>query len=343
VFYPNIGSSFDGKINDFMFKIRGTKKDSGNVIIIDVDEKSIAKLGQWPWSRDKIAQILNNLTDAGIGIIGFDVVFAEKDRSSPAKIVEKFNIKVDQLPNYDNIFANTIASTPTILGYQFELEDKKFIKHEEIDIPAIFIERGKPKDLDTVINANGTILNHKLLQESAYSSGFFNNVPDDGGVVRSVPLIIRYDGVLYPSLILEIVRASMGIDKVFVNYSELGVENIQIGDFKIPTDRYGRLIINYRGPAKTFKYISAVDIYNNDFNKSAVNGKIALIGTSAAGLLDLRATPFESIYPGVEVHANGIDNIITQDFIYSPTWVEGINFIVILTLSLLVVLLSTWQ
>jgi len=342
MFYPNIGSAFDGKMQDFMFKVRGKVEDSKNVVIVDIDEKSIKQLGQWPWSRDKIAKILNNLTKAGVGIIGFDVVFAEEDRSSPARILRELNITSVNALDYDQIFAQTVANTPTILGYQFELEDKKFVIKDDLDIPAIFIERNKPDNMDTVINAKGTILNNKLLQESAYSSGFFNNVPDDGGVVRSVPLIIRYNDSLYPSLILEMVRASMGISKVFVNYSELGVENIQIGEFKIPTDRYGRLIINYRGPSKTFKYISAVDIYNNNFNKSDIEGKIVIIGTSAAGLLDLRATPFESVYPGVEVHANGIDNIITQDFIYTPSWIDGINFVVILSISIFVVLLSTY-
>jgi len=342
ILYPDISKNFNGKISDYMFLLRGKVPDSKNVFIVDIDEKSIKELGQWPWSRNKVAKILENLTNAGIGIIGFDVVFAEEDRSSPARILRELGIKKDA-PDYDAIFANTIANTPTILGYQFELENKKFIKKEEIDIPAIIIERNKPKGMDDmVIKAKGTILNTPLIQESAYSSGYFNNIPDDGGVVRSVPLIIRYDGQLYPSLMLEMFRAATGINTIYVNYSQLGVESIQIGDFKIPTDRYGRLIINYRGPSKTFKYISAADIYNNNFNKAELDGKIALIGTSAAGLLDLRATPFESVYPGVEVHANGIDNILTQDFITSPTWVDGMNLIVIVSLTFFVVLLSAY-
>jgi adenylate cyclase len=286
--------------------------------------------------------MLINLTNAGIGVIGFDVVFAEEDKSSPHKVLQKLGIKKEDTPNYDAQFNYVVANTPTILGYQFELEEKPYIKKEELDIPVIIIEKNKQAGQDMLINATGTILNNKALQESGHSSGFFNNIPDDSGIVRSVPLIIRYDNQLYSSLGLEIIRASTGINKVFVNYSELGVENIQIGDFKIPTDRHGRLVVNYRGPSHTFKYISAIDIYNNNFNPKDVEGKVGLMGATAAGLNDLRATPFEPVYPGVEVHANVIDNILTQDFLALPNWVDGANLIIVFFLTILSVLLITY-
>jgi adenylate cyclase len=193
-----------------------------------------------------------------------------------------------------------------------------------------------------VITAYGTILNIPLVQDNAYSSGFFNNVPDDSGVVRSVPLVIRYDDQIYPSLALEVIRAANGIKKVYVNYDSNGVANIQLGDFYIPTDRHGRLVVNFRGGEKSFKYIPAIDILNNKFNKKDIEGKIVIIGTSAAGLLDLRATPFDSIYPGVEVHANVIDNILTQQFIQKPSWIDGVNLIHIVLLVFLIILLVAY-
>ena len=342
IYNPTFITSFDNKLKDYMFIYRGVQKDSGNVVIIDIDEASLKTLGQWPWPRNKIATILENLTKSGVGVIGFDIVFAELDQSSPHKVLNDLNVKLENAPDYDNIFNLVVSKTPTVLGYQFELEDKKFIKKEELNIPALIIEKNKNDGQDMIINAKGTILNHPTLQESAYTSGFFNNIPDENGIVRSVPLIIRYDDQLYPSLALEIIRVSSGINKILINYSQLGVENIQIGDFKIPTDRHGRLVINYRGPTKTFKYISALDIYNNTFDSKDIEGKIAIIGTSAAGLNDLRAMPFESVYPGVEVHANAIDNILTSDFLVRPNWIDGANFLIIFFIALFATLLITF-
>ena len=342
IYYPSAVKSFDNKLKDYMFIYRGIEKDSQSIVIIDIDEESLKELGQWPWPRNKIAQILENLTASGVGVIGFDIVFAEVDQSSPHKVLKDFNIKAVNIPNYDDIFNTVVSQTPTVLGYQFELEDKKFIKKEDLNIPALIIEKNKNVGQDMLINAKGTILNHPTLQDSAYTSGFFNNIPDDNGIVRSVPMVIRYDDQLFPSLALEIIRVSSGINKVFVNYSELGVENIQIGDFIIPTDRHGRLVINYRGPTKTFKYISAIDIYNGLFDTTDIEGKVAIIGTSAAGLNDLRAIPFESVYPGVEVHANAIDNILTGDFLSRPNWVDGANLIVIFLIAILATILVTF-
>jgi len=342
IYFPEHIRKFDNSIRDYMFLVRGVKKDSGNVIIIDLDEKSINELGQWPWSRNKVGRILQNLTDAGIGVIGMDIVFAEKDQSSPSKVLKEFNITAKNIPDYDKYFDEVVASTPTILGYQFELEDKKFIKKEDIDVPVIVIEKNRPKGEDYLINAKGTILNHPDLQDSGYSSGFFNNLPDDSGIVRSVPMVIRYDDQLYPSLALEIIRVSMGINKIIVNYNEYGAQSVQIGDFVIPTNRHAQFIVNFRGPGKSFKYFSALDIYNNNFDPKDIEGKVALIGTTAAGLNDLRATPFESVYPGVEVHANIIDNILTKNFLSMPQWIHGANIVILLVISILAVFLVTY-
>lgn len=347
-YIPKTLESFDNRLRDYMFILRGEEPDSGNVVIIDLDDRSLKEIGQWPWSRDVVSDMLVNLTNAGVGLIAFDVVFAEEDRSNPVKVIKKLNIKTDrEIPDYDYIFASTVAGTPTILGYQFQLSKDNFVQKEAPQIPAIFIEKNRTdENKDMVINAYGTILNIPIVQDNAYSSGFFNNVPDESGVVRSVPLIIRYDEQVYPSLALEIIRTISDASKVYINYDQNGVSDIQVGDFFIPTDRYGRSIVNFRGGERSFLYLSAADIIKGDFDPKDIEGKIAIIGTSAAGLLDLRATPFEPIYPGVEVHANVIDNILTQDFIQKPSWVDGLNllhiFILAFVLLLLVAYLPLW-
>lgn len=339
VFFPKALESIDDRLRDFMFIIRGEIPQHDNVVIVDIDEKSLKQIGQWPWSRDDISKMLENLTNAGVGIIGFDIVFAEEDRTSPHKILNKYNIQKEDIPNYDEQFAYTVANTPTILGYQFQLNDVEFLETRTPDIPAIFIEKNRNLEQDYVINAKGTILNIPLIQENSYSSGFFNNVPDDSGIIRSVPLVIRYNEQIYPSLALELLRAALGVKKVVVNYNNLGVQEVSLGDITIPTDRYGRVIVNYRGKERTFKYLSASDIIQNKFKASDIEGKVVLVGTSAAGIFDLRATPFESVFPGVEVHANVIDNILEGDFLSRPAWVDGANMFHIFLLALVVFLI----
>ena len=339
IFFPKLPDSFDNRLRDFLFQMRGEIPNGNNVIIIDIDEKSLKSLGQWPWSRNKIATILEKLTQAQVGIIGFDVVFPEYDKSSPHRVLKELDMDNTNVPNYDQIFAQTVANTPTILGYQFELEDKEHLNDVVPNIPAVFIERNKSTSANYLIKAHGTILNIPIVQNNAYSSGFFNNIPDDSGIIRSVPLIISYNDIIYPSLSLELLRVATQTRKVLINYDEQGVSSISLDGIDIPTDRHGRLLINFRGKEGNFPYISALDIFDGTFNPKDIEGKIAIIGTSAAGILDLRATPFESVYPGVEVHANAIDNIIEQDFIYKASWVDGLNIIIIFFLSIAVVAL----
>lgn len=342
IFFPNLPDSLDNRLRDYLFTIRGELPHNQNVVIVDIDETSIKSLGQWPWSRDKLAKILENLTLANVGIVGLDIVFAEEDRTSPHKILQDLKIYKKDVPNYDLEFANVVENSPVILGYQFDLVKKDNVNAKVPQIPAIFIEKDKPQDKSYLIEAYNTILNIPQIQDKAYSSGFFNNIPDDTGIIRSVPLIISYDDTIYPSLALEVIRVINDTQKVVVQYDENGISNIILDDISIPTDRYGRMLINFRGPERSFKYISAIDIYNNSFDKSEIDGKIILIGTSAAGLFDLRATPFDSIFPGVEVHANIIDNILMQDFIYKASWLDGANILIIFVLSIIVVMLTTY-
>lgn len=341
-YLDKIPDSFDNRLRDYLFNIRGEIPNNNSVVIIDIDERSLKELGQWPWSRNKVAQILENLSSSNVGLIAFDIVFPEEDNSSPHKVFKKYNIKKDNIPNYDLELSNMIANTPTILGYQFELENKKHLIKDEPTIPSIFIERNKNEGERYLIEAYGTILNTQILQDSAYSSGFFNNLPDDSGIIRSVPLVISYQDMIYPSLALESLRILSNSKKVFINYDHEGVINITMNDIVIPTDRHGRLLVNFRGKERNFKYISAIDIYNNNFKKEDIEAKITLIGTSAAGLLDLRATPFDFVYPGVEVHANVIDNIIEGDFIYKASWVDGVNISMIFFISTIMILIITF-
>jgi len=337
IFTPKSIDSLDNALRDYMFLYRGTVDANDNVVIVDIDNKSLSQIGQWPWSRDVFSKLLLRLSDADVGIIGLDVVFAEADRTSPHLLANKFDLDASQLPNYDEVLARTVATTPVILGYQFELEEENVVDKTFPNSQAVIIQKGLNEQNDRIIKGYGTINNIPLVANSAYSSGFFNNTPDESGIIRSVPLVISYEGMLYPSLALEIVRLIQNQQKIYVQYGVIGAEKVTVGDIGIPTDMFGRALINYRGGKKSYQYISAVDILNDDFSKVDIEGKIVLIGTSAAGLLDLRATPYESVFPGVEVHANMIDNILKGDFIYKPEWADGVNIFHIFILVFCVV------
>ncbi len=334
LFLPSYFHSLDSRIRDFYFKFRGEEKTSDSIVIIDIDEKSIKGLGQWPWERDKISKILTNLTKDGAGIIGLDIVFAEADKTSPKRLAKRWGMDVKNLPDYDLILANTIAKTPTILGYVFDFDNKN--NKQAPQIPAIFIQKHKPK-FDFIPHAKGVLTNIKVIQDKAYSSGYMNNIPDETGMIRSVPLLIEYEGEVYPSLAFEMYRIAVGAKKVTVNYTKAGVESIQLANQYIKSDRFGRMYLNFRGSFKSYKYISAVDIYNNVIDKKEIEGKIILIGTSAYGLMDLRSTPMDSVIAGVEIHANMIDNLLHNDMISKPYWTEIVDLFIIIIISFVVI------
>ena len=322
---------FEHKIKDLMLESRGELRGDANIVIIDIDEKSLKALGQWPWSRDKIATILDNLRDLGVALIGLDVVFAEADNSSPHKVLATLGLPHKDVPNYDAIFAQIIAETPTVVGYVFALMPDSIAPEGHPKSAAIIIEQNRPTH-SSLIKPYRAILNIPEVQKQAYSSGYFNTIPDSDGIVRSIPLVMEYDGVLYPSLSLEMARIALGEKKIRIVYDESGLRHIEMGEHLIPTDFFGRLMVNYRGSQHSYEYISAIDIYNNTVDALHVKDKIALIGTSAVGLLDLRSTPFDSVYAGVEVHANAIDNILHQEFIAKPIWTRGVDLLSIVLL-----------
>jgi adenylate cyclase len=334
LFMPSHFQSLDDRVRDFYFNVRGPEKASDDVVIVDIDERSIKELGQWPWERDKFAQILTNLGNYGVGIIGLDMVFAEADKTSPDKLAKKWGISKKNLPDYDLILSHVVAQTPTILGYVFDFNAKN--TKDAPQIPAIFIEKNKP-EREFLPVAYGVLTNLEVIQKNGYSSGYMNNIPDATGVIRSVPLCIKYDDMVYPSLAFEMYRIAVDSKKVILTYSSGGIENIELGSQEIKTDRFGRLYLNFRGPAKSYKYISAVDVYNNTADKKSLEGKFVLIGTSAYGLMDLRSTPMDSVIPGVEVHANIIDNLLNDDMMRKPSWVEIANIAAIVIISFIVI------
>jgi len=317
LYSPKLLDTLDKKIKDSFFVLRGPIPASDMVTIIDIDEKSLSKFGQWPWERKILAKIVKNLTDAQAGIIGYDIFFAEKDKNR----------------SNDFLFAEALRNSPSILGLMFNFE-KNVSKNILPNIPAVFIQKNFSKEF--LPEAKGYLANIPLLQQSVYSSGFVNMIPDIDGVVRYVPLLIKYKDGFYPSLAFEMYRLAKGYTKIIINYTPNGVESIMLDNNEtVDTDRFGRMFINYRGAKGKFRYLSALDVYNNSFDASLVKNRFVIMGTTSAGLFDLRATPFESVYPGVEIQATLLDNLLKHDIISKPEYEELINILIMLVTAVL--------
>ncbi len=317
-------STIESRVRDLFFVPYDTPSQTNRIVIVDIDEKSLQALGQWPWERSIISQLIERLSQSAVAVIGMDMVFAEADKSSPSYIDHKLHLGLKNPLDYDLHLAKALQSAPVIAGYTFNMESND-TKGKVAHIPAVIIEKNKQKA--SIRYAKGVISNIPILQESVYSSGFFNVFPDEDGIIRNIPLLIGYQENLYPSLALEMIRYLYHEKRIIVQYTEEGVASIMIGDKEIPTDRDGQMAIRFRGPSHTFPYISAIDVLRYNVDKSLLQNKLVLIGSSSSGLLDLRATPIDNVIAGVEIHANIIDNILQGDFLFSPNWVSGFNIL----------------
>lgn len=328
-------TSIDNRLRDFMFLYRGAIPHHDNIVIVDIDEKSLKELGQWPWSRNKLARILENIHEGDPKVIGLDVMFSEPDGTSPARVLESLDMSgTVQIVDYDALLADVIERTHAIASYVFIFEPEE--AKMEFPINNVIIhERNRPKE-EFMIEPNSIVINIPQIQNRVESSGYFNTIPDETGLVRSIPLVMRYQGITFTPLSFEIVRRYLGEHEVFVEYGKYGIDHIQVGDYRIPTDRNGQMLINYRGTAGTYTYISALDVYHQQHDSNMLKDKIILLGSSAIGLRDIRSTPIDGTHPGVEIHANIIDNILSGDFISKPSWVETVDLMIILNVVFLV-------
>ena len=337
LFLPEYVEPLDKRLTDLLFKVRAEVNGDQRIIIVDIDEKSLKELGQWPWPRDTVAALLLKLSELGAGIIGMDMVFAEPDNTSPRRVLRRIGLELNQtLPDYDVILAQSLQATPTIAGYALDLEQNN--SRRIPDTPGVIIQSKRPTH-PTLLRAKGLISNIDTLQDALYSSGFFNTIIDEDGILRYVPLLAEYQDELLPSLSLEMVRNILGAGRIDVLYNEQGVEHIAIGDHTIPTDNYGRIFVNFRGGAHTYRYISASDVLSGRIARSEIEGRIALFGASAIGLKDNRATPFAGVVPGVEIHATVIDNILNQDYLKRPLDAMAIETLLFIVLPVLMMLI----
>lgn len=293
------------------------------VTVIDLDEDSLAEIGQWPWSRGIVAEMVEKLTAAGAIAIGFDIVFAEPDRLSPPRLADalppqyaEIAAQLRGLPDTDQMLADTLARTPTVLG-QTAAGDARGLSVKPIAgiakkgaDPALFLYR-----------YSGLVHNLPLLESHAVGSGLFNYATDGDNVVRRVPAMIAIAGQVYPTLSMEMIRVAAGLPNYVVNTdATFGVQSILVqgeNPILVPTDSTATLWPHY-AKYTSQRYLSAREVVKGTFNPARIENKLVIFGASAAGLRDLRTTPIDEDIPGVEVHAQLLESMLTDTLLTRP-------------------------
>ncbi len=350
---PLFISYLDNKIYDIFLIHAPHHAPTNSTVIVDIDEKSLKKYGQWPWPRYLVALLLEKIRQRGARAIGLDILFAEPDRTSPKRIKKELkrflNIDVDfkglppALEDNDKILARVISNPVYVLGYFFTFTPIESLSPPHLPIPSptinIVRKAGVSSEKTFLLRAEGALLPINILLSHVRACGFFNTQPENDGILRRTPFVIWYRGKVYPSLALAtLLEALPGINPI-LKITSNGVESLRLGKTIIPLDRGGRFWINFMGPSYTLPYISAQDILEDKVSQEELRDKIVFVGTSATGLMDLKSIPLDPVYPGVEAHATIVENILTGNFITRPDWAPGAELIATIGAGIVLTLL----
>jgi adenylate cyclase len=334
------------------------------IVILDIDEKSLGELGHWPWSRKLMAELVEKLFERyGVAVLGFDVVWAERDPSSGIEVLDglarrelkenpQFQNTYSRLRpslDFDERFAASFKNRPVVLGYYFNSEHKAVKVNA---LPAPVLPKGTFSGRRVEFASwTGYTGNLPVYVENAAAAGHINPVVDFDGVLRRVPLIVEYDGEYYEAFSLAVVRTLLALQTGRPPEVEPGfppddanLEWLKVGPLQIPVDAAAAALVPYRGKRDSFRYVPLADVAKDRLAPEQLRGKVALVGTTAPGLLDMRATPVDSVFPGVELHANMIAGILDRELKHKPRYVVGVEVAVLglagLALAVLIPTLS---
>jgi adenylate cyclase len=356
-----------GLLSEFMQRIEGLVYDlrynatlpdvtpvDNRIVIVTLDEKSLAKEGHWPWPRDKVAAMTDIMMDGGAAVVGYDILFTEPqlntanmvkqklDKVSDRALLQRLNALSPDF-DYDKKLADSFRGRDVVLGYTFHNQEAK----QEGGLPAPIASQSELDwDIGIIKSMPSYTASLPVLSDAAATTAFLTTFRDPDGILRRTPLVIRYGDKLYSSFALEMAKTYFLLDKIQINTSKVGAQRvpdyISLGSVHIPVDEFGQAIIPYRGASPAFHYVSASDVLSRNFAPGLFANKIVIVGATALALGDVVATPVQSIYPGVEVHASLLSGILDANFPAKPSWATGVNFVVTATLGVLMAVLMPW-
>lgn len=319
----------EGRIYDSFLR-QAPHRPAGTVpVVVDIDEESLRRYGQWPWPRYRVAQLLGRLRELGASAVALDIVFAEPDRTSlpliAREIERDLGVVVDlgeptgRDADNDRRLAEVLEDGPFVLGYAFDFESGSDEPPDECVLHPLALDPADRGSGARLARAPRAVCNLPQLARAAGASGFFNVAPDPDGTVRSVPLLIEHRGEVYPSLALAALVRAGGAGAVALGGSTGGGGRLTVAGREIPFDSAGNMLVRFRGAGRGYRYLSAADVLKGRVPAAALSGRIAFVGTTAAGLKELRATPFDPAFPGPEVHAAALDTMLQGDFLQRPS------------------------
>ena len=317
------------------------------IVIIEIDEKSLLELGRWPWSRATIADLVDRVFEAGAAVMAMDVMYTEPQQDGIGELLDSMSDELrdsilENIPlpesfgGADQRLARSLEGRKVVLGYAIA-EASSFPKGS---LPPPLVMDSWLVESLVLIDMDSYIANLDILQQRASGGGFFSIMPDDDGIIRTAPLLARRNGELYGSLALETVRLFLDAQQILLTPKPIGdymvVESVSLdGLTDIPTGGFGYVLVPYRGKTGSFPYISSSDVLNGDIPEGIFENRIVLFGATAIGLYDMRSTPIESVFPGVEVHANVIAGLLDGHFPNEPPWALGTNVALLLALGVM--------
>lgn len=333
------------------------------IVIVDIDEASQVELGQWPWPRDTLATIVDNLFDHyGVRVMGFDALFAEAEETSAERLLEL--LETSELADQPEVmaklatlresldsnirFSEALIARNVVTGFVFKdsLSDNE--PETTGTLPAPIIREAELSGVTVpFVQARGFAGTLKDLQDNALSGGFFDSpLIDSDGVFRRAPLVQRYRGDLYPSLALAVTHTALGAPPVGLEFANnragrlggIDLESFRLGDRAIPVNEQVAVFIPFRGRQGSFPFVPAKDVFDLSAPPELLSDKIVLLGASAAGLLDLRSTPVGQRYIGVEAHANLIAGLFDGTIRQQPSYSDGLELFLLAVIGLLTVL-----
>jgi adenylate cyclase len=327
---PPMISRVDQRIYDMLLPLRAAPAPSPVPVIIDIDEASLAEYGQWPWPRYLVADLLKSLREYGVAATGMDIMFAEPDNSSPKQVsahlkrdrnvTVKYEGLPDELGDFDEVLSEELKRAPVALGAYANPDpssEPPDIRDAVKIIPRAL--RGAIPYETRLSSTRGATLPLPALRVRA-RIGFMNVDPDSDGIVRKIPLLIRVGENIYPSLALRTLMLGLGTENIVARHGPDGLESVAAGKFSAHSTPAGEMYIPFIGPRGTYRYYSAADVMKRRVPPGELAGKLAFVGTSSAGLLDIRATPLDKVYPGVETHAAAVDALTAGNSISVPSW-----------------------